>query len=85
MADSGSDSDSGPAIVVRPMHPRAVRLHPAFDSCILGELTLDARWVYSTDRMEAVLRAQGWEPEEARVRVARMTTVVSPGWPDFLD
>ena len=60
------------------------RLHPIFDDCILGEPTLDARWVYSTDACERVLRAHGWEPEEARKRVARMATVVSEGWPDFL-
>ena len=87
MGDS-SDSDSGgeaPAIVVRAMHPQAVRLHPVFDSCILGELTLDARWCYSTRRMERVLCGRGWDPEDARQRVAAMATVLTEGWPDFLD
>ena len=93
MADSESGSEGAegaegvepPSIVVRRVHPRAVRLHPAFDSCILGELTLDSRWCYSTRRMEGVLCARGWDPEDARQRVARMATVVTEGWPDFLD
>ena len=84
--DSGSE-DEGPSVVVRAMHPQAIRLHPVFDDCLLGALTLtlDARWCYSTRRMEGVLCARGWEPEDARQRVARMATVVSEGWPDFLD
>ena len=83
--DSDSDSDEGPSIAARATHPQAIRLHPIFDDCLLGELTLDSRWCYSTRRMEGVLCARGWEPEDARQRVTSMSTVLTPGWPDFLD
>ena len=42
------DSDSeheGPPIIMRRMHFHAIRLHPVFEDCLLGKLTLDARWV----------------------------------------
>ena len=39
----------------------------------------------ATRRMEGVLVRGGWDPEDARQRVARMATVLTPGWPDFLD
>ena len=34
--------------------------------------------------MERVLCQRGWEPKDARVSVARMATILTPGWPDFL-
>ena len=60
-------------------------LAPAFDGCLLPELSLDGRLVYSTDACEGVLCARGWDPEEARLRVARLGRVTRAGWPDFLD
>ena len=60
-------------------------LSPACDGCVLAELSPDGRLVYSTDSMEGVLCARGWDPEEARVHVARVTRVTRAGWPDFLD
>ena len=60
-------------------------LAPAFDGCVLPELSPDDRLVYSTDRMEGVLCARGWHPEDARLRVARLSQVTSAEWPDFLD
>ena len=60
-------------------------LAPAFDGCLLPELSLDGRLVYSTDSMEGLLCARGWHPEEARRRVARLSRVTRAGWPDFLD
>ena len=60
-------------------------LAPAYDGCVLPELSPDARLVYSTDRMEGVLCARGWHPEDARVHVARLSRVTRAGWPDFLD
>ena len=66
---------------------RGTALAPAFDGCVLPELSLDGRLVYSTDRMEGLLAlcARGWHPEDARLRVARLSRVASAGWPDFLD
>ena len=62
------------------------RLDPLFDNCVREETTADGRLVYSTDRMEHVLCLCGWEPETARLYVARLSVVTSvPGWPDFLD
>ena len=85
--DSSSDDEQPPEAMAVAAH--AIRLHPIFDDCLLGErcteLTLDARWVYSTRRMKGVLCARGWAPEDARQRVATMSTVLTPGWPDFLD
>ena len=82
--DSDYSDDEQPEATAVAAH--AVRLHPMFDDCLLGELTLDARWVYSTDACESALVRMGWEPEDARKRVAAMSTVVGiPGWPDFLD
>ena len=60
-------------------------LAPAFGGCALPKLSLDGRLVYSTDRMEGVLCARGWHPEDARLRVARLSRVTRAGWPDFLD
>ena len=48
-------------------------LAPVFEGCVLPELSPDGRPVYSTDRMEGVLCARGWHPEEARLRVARLS------------
>ena len=60
-------------------------LSPAFDGCVLAELSLDGRLVYSTDSMEDVLYVRGWDPEDARLRVARLSPITRAGWPDFLD
>ena len=61
-------------------------LSPVFDGSVLLELSPDARLCYSTDRMESVLCARGWHPEEARLHVARLLSRdTRAGWPDFLD
>ena len=79
------DSDDEGAPVLMTVAPHAIRLQSIFDDCLLGELALDSRWCYSTDRMEAVLRKQGWKAEEARQRVARMAVIGVRGWPNLLD
>ena len=57
-----------------------IRLHPPFDGCVLGEVPLGGRRItHGTDAMmEGVLCEQGRDPEEARVFVARTSTVVTP-------
>ena len=67
--------------------PPAIWLHPLFDSCVLSEPILGGgRFTYSTDAMERTpVHVSGWDPEEARQFVARMSTILTHGWPDFLD
>ena len=60
-------------------------LASAFEGCVRPEPSPDGRLVYSTDRMEGVLCARGWHPEDARLRVVRLSQVTSAEWPDFLD
>ena len=51
---------------------RGTALAPAFDACVLPELSPDGGLVYSTGACEGVLCARGWDPEGARVHVARL-------------
>ena len=62
-----------------------IALSPVFDGRLLLELSLDGRLCYSTDRMEGVLCARGWDPEEARLHVARLSGVTRAGRPDYPD
>ena len=77
---SSSDEGEGLDPAARP-----IRMHPLFDTAVLGATPCGQRLCYSTDACERLVIRDGWGPEDAWVRVARMATVLLPRWPDFLD
>ena len=78
MTSDSSDSEVEP-------DPRALRLDPRFDRCIL-QLTPDGRYVYSTDGIEYLLVSRfGWSRGQVRAWLPEITQDTRPWTPGFLD